>query len=91
MPTQLQQQVQDLIMKIKAAPSEKSLLELLQSISVTNNVTSSGYQFSFIKELRVQLSQIDPISVADSSEWNMIQTARVCLHRIMERMQQEQA
>lgn len=90
MSTQLQQQVQDLIIKIKSAPSEKSLIDLLRSISIHNDVALSDYQFSFIKDLRVQLSQIDPISIADSSEWNMIQAARVYLHRIMKRMEQEQ-
>ncbi|MFM1858141.1 MAG: hypothetical protein RLZ05_1201 [Bacteroidota bacterium] len=77
-------QITDLIVKIRKVRTDDKLIEVLNLFKGAGDQNAEESTFSLLKELRNELSKIDPISVSDYMEWTMIQAARVHIHRIME-------
>lgn len=84
MTSLIDSQIADLIVKIRKARTDDKLVELFDLFKGTGDKKAEESAFSILKELRNELSKIDPISVSDYMEWTMIQAARVYIHRIME-------
>lgn len=76
--------VEEWLLKVRKVRSEDSLLKLLSFSTIVSQLGSTEAAFHFLKELRNELSRIDPIQVVDCMEWTMIQSARVYLHRLIE-------
>ena len=76
---------QVLIETIRSSRSQKKVIELIDSALRSFYTEAPDGSFIFLKSLRSELSTIDPIEVADPEEWNLIQFARIYLHRLMER------
>ena len=84
MTSLIDNQIADLIVKIRKARTDDKLIELLDFFKGTGDKIAEESKFTLLKQLRIELSKIDPISVTDYMEWTMIQAARVYIHRIME-------
>lgn len=76
--------IEEWLLKIRKVRSEDSLLKLLSFTTVVSQLGSTEAALHFLKDLRNELSRIDPIQVVDCMEWTMIQSARVYLHRLIE-------
>ncbi|HAL94786.1 MAG: hypothetical protein EB025_07640 [Chitinophagaceae bacterium] len=84
MTSLIHNQITDLVVKIRKVRTDDKLIELLDLLKSTGDNNGDGSTISLLKELRNELSKIDPISVTDYMEWTIIQAARVYIHRIME-------
>ena len=84
MTSLIDSQIADLIVKIRKARTDDKLIELLDFFKGAGDKIAEESKFTLLKQLRIELSKIDPISVTDYMEWTMIQAARVYIHRIME-------
>lgn len=84
MTSLIDSQIADLIVKIRKARTDDKLVELLDFFKGAGDKITEESKFTLLKQLRIELSKIDPISVTDYMEWTMIQAARVYIHRIME-------
>ncbi|MEY3590269.1 MAG: hypothetical protein RL316_28 [Bacteroidota bacterium] len=84
MTSLIDNQIADLIVKIRKARTDDKLIELLDFFKGAGDKIAEESKFTLLKQLRIELSKIDPISVTDYMEWTMIQAARVYIHRIME-------
>ncbi len=84
MTSLIDSQIADLIVKIRKARTDDKLVELLDFFKGAGDKIAEESKFTLLKQLRIELSKIDPISVTDYMEWTMIQAARVYIHRIME-------
>jgi hypothetical protein len=74
---------QALIEKIRAARSQKKVIELIDNSVRPFYGEGLDIYIDFVKAVRTELSIIDPIDVADPEEWNLIQFSRVYLYRLM--------
>jgi hypothetical protein len=84
MTSLIDSQIADLIVKIRKSRTDDKLVELLDFFKGAGDKIAEESKFTLLKQLRIELSKIDPISVTDYMEWTMIQAARVYIHRIME-------
>ena len=84
MTSLIDNQVADLVVKIRNVRTDDKLIELLGLVKSTGDMSVEDSTLSLLKKLRNTLSEIDPISVTDYMEWTMIQAARVYIHRITE-------
>ncbi len=84
MTSLIDSQIADLIVKIRKARTDDKLVELLDFFKGAGDKIAEESKFTLLKQLRIELSKIDPISVSDYMEWTMIQAARVYIHRITE-------
>jgi hypothetical protein len=75
--------IDEWLLQIRKVRSEESLLKLLSFSTVASQHGSTDAALNFLRDLRNELSRIDPIQVVDCMEWTMIQAARVYLHRII--------
>lgn len=75
----------NIIVSIRKAANELEVSQLLDTCWQENKTKGREERLFFLSELRAALNQIDPIDVAEPSEWTNIQHARVYLHRITEK------
>lgn len=77
---------QILIETIRSSRTQKKVVELIDAAVRPFVIESADAYCGFVRSLRAELSAIDPISVGDPQEWNLIQFSRIYLHRLLERM-----
>lgn len=72
-----------LIETIRSARSQKKVIELIDNTVEPLYAEGVDAYIGFVRAVRAEMSNIDPIDVADPEEWNLIQFSRVYLYRLM--------